>query len=164
MLLCIVVNDCYNYKVNNKLIVIGSILALACQLYGHGWTGMITFSVGYLIPFFLLFLLFVCRMLGAGDIKVFCMIGGFYGWQMGVQCIFYSFLVGAVFSIISILIHPKLLLRFQYFLNYLYTCFITKKLKPYLSEDTEKLAILHFTVSIAVGFGVLAVRHGLLIE
>lgn len=156
------INDCYNYKVNNKLLLTGTILAFVFQIYEQGGTGLISFSVGYLVPFLLLLLLFLCHMLGAGDIKVFCMLGGFYGWQVSVTCIIYSFIVGAVISIISIIIHPKLLLRFQYFVNYVYTCFIVKKVKPYLSSDTEKPAILHFTICIAIGFVVFIIRQGVL--
>lgn len=149
------VNDCSTFKVSNKLIFAGSMLGLALRIYEQGFLGIFSFAVGYLVPFLVLFLLFLFHMLGTGDIKVFCMIGGFYGIQVGILSIFYAFLISSLFSIILILRYPKLMIRFQYFIRYVYDCFMIKKILPYIASDVDSRAVIHFTISILLAFGML---------
>lgn len=143
-----------DYKVNNFLIVLGMVGGLIYQIAGHGISGVWEFFLGFFVPIVILFLLFLFRMLGAGDIKLFAVIGGFYGATIGIRCIIYSFLIGAIISLLYLLKHHNFLRRFQYFFNYVSRCVTYKELQPYLSEEaiSEKTGIIHFTIAIALGY------------
>ena len=53
---------------------------------------------GLLVPILILGILFIFRMLGAGDIKLLSVIGSMIGPTKILNCISYSFLIGAVIS------------------------------------------------------------------
>ena len=62
------------------------------QGYAHGVEGLLAGGQGMLIGFVILYGLFWIRVLGAGDVKLFCAIGAFMGnevWNMLLYtCIF----------------------------------------------------------------------------
>lgn len=60
---------------------------------------MVHFLVNISIPVILLFLLFQMRVIGAGDIKLFSMAGGFLSTKQLVYLMVTSFLVAAVVGV-----------------------------------------------------------------
>lgn len=72
-----VVMDFGNGRISNRLIVSGLIWGLAFRLLGEGSAGAVHFLMNISIPVILLFLLFSLCILGAGDIKLFSIAGGF---------------------------------------------------------------------------------------
>ena len=72
-----VVTDFGEARISNRLIASGLIWGLAFRIMGDGSAGIIHYLVNISIPVILLFLLFQMRALGAGDIKLFSVAGGF---------------------------------------------------------------------------------------
>lgn len=72
-----VVMDTKSGTISNRLIISGLIWGLAFRLMEEGSAGAVHFLVNISIPVILLFLLFQLRVLGAGDIKLFSVAGGF---------------------------------------------------------------------------------------
>ena len=153
--------DFKDYKVNNYLIVLGMAGGCCYQVVSHGSSGIGEFLIGFTVPIVVLFVLFLLRMLGAGDIKLFAVIGGFYGVTLGIRCIVYSFLIGAILSLLYLLKHQSFLTRFQYFFNYVSRCITCKQVQPYRSEEViaENSGIIHFTLAIAMAYYVLLLIH-----
>ena len=54
--------------------------------------GMIIFLTGAAVPLILLGILFIFRMLGAGDVKILCALGGIMGPRTVTECIVYTHL------------------------------------------------------------------------
>ena len=75
--LTLAVMDFGNGRISNRLIVSGLIWGLAFRLLGEGSAGAVHFLMNISIPVILLFLLFSLCILGAGDIKLFSIAGGF---------------------------------------------------------------------------------------
>ena len=94
-----VVMDFGNEKISNRLIVSGLIWGLAFRLLGEGSAGIVHFLVNISIPVIFLFLLFQMRALGAGDIKLFSVAGGFLTIQQLVYLIPTAFVVAAVIGV-----------------------------------------------------------------
>ena len=65
-------------------------------------------AAGILLPFLLLFPLFYLRMLGAGDIKLFCALGSLLDLKI-LPCMVCSFLIGGLYSLLILLLHKNLL-------------------------------------------------------
>ena len=100
-----------------------------------------------------LWLLFRLRMLGAGDIKLFAVIGGVTGTSVwSIMC--YSFLAGGILAVIQMVYHRSLRNRIQYLLQYIQTCFIKKELISYESGfDTGNTKnTIHFSSAIIMGY------------
>jgi len=79
LLLLAVRMDLRSYKISNHLILIGIITGFLFDVYEYGQAGISLWLPGILLPVILLFPLFIIKALGAGDIKLFSVIGSFYG-------------------------------------------------------------------------------------
>lgn len=93
-----VVDGIQRAKVDNAWLLFCLVISLTVQLMERGTGGFIAWSFGACTPFLVLGWLFLFRMLGAGDIKLFCVMGSVLGPGTILRCIAYSFLIGAVIS------------------------------------------------------------------
>ena len=140
-------------KVSNVLIILGYLSSLIFQVGQAKWRGLQVWGVGLALPILLLFLLFYFKMLGAGDIKLFSVIGSFYGPKVAVDVIVSAILAGGVISCISLLRNRNSKERFLYFLSYTNQIRLFRKRIPYIrKEDKGKPYTLHFTICILIGF------------
>lgn len=112
----------------------------------HGWK---IFMGGTLAPIILLFPLFLGKMLGTGDIKVFSVLGSVMGVKKIVYCLVTSFLVGAVISVPVLIFRCNARERFSYFFTYLKKVLETRTFPPYLMPGKHPENI-HFTIPIFV--------------
>lgn len=144
-------------KVPNILIAAG--LGIACwfRMMESGRAGFWQFLGGGILPLLLLAALFYFRMLGAGDIKLFCVIGGFLGTEGLLSCMAVSFLTGAVLSLILLFKRRILKKRLQYFFAYIGEFIRTGIWVPY-RDGMDREAGFCFTVPIF--FSVLLVLSG----
>ena len=72
-------DDLRSGRISNQLIVTGLLAGFLCQVVQYKAAGIVLFLGGSLLPLLLFGMLFYFRMLGAGDIKLFCVVGGFLG-------------------------------------------------------------------------------------
>lgn len=77
------------------------------------------------------FVLFIFRMMGAGDIKMAALICGYLGFQTGALSIFIAFLIGAFWSLIKLIGYGSFIFRFSYFLTYIRYVIQTGKITAY---------------------------------
>jgi len=78
--------DFREMRISNRLIASGLMMGLALRILGEGGAGIVHFLVNISIPVILLFLLFQLRVIGAGDIKLFSVAGGFLSMRSVVIC------------------------------------------------------------------------------
>ena len=150
--------DIQRAKVDNAWLLFCLVISLTVQLMERGTGGFIAWSFGACTPFLVLGWLFLFRMLGAGDIKLFCVMGSVLGPGTILRCIAYSFLIGAVISAALMISGGILCQRIQYLFCYVSDFFKTGKRKPYgkrCSRRTQTarrprlpLENFHFTVPI----------------
>ena len=97
------VSDVKTRRIPNRLILLG--LGLACLLAafpaqaahgteGGGWGALLRVLGGCGLPLLFPGVLYLGRALGAGDVKLFCMIGAFTGPFAVMEIILMSFLAG----------------------------------------------------------------------
>ncbi len=77
------------------------------------------------------FFLFLCRMIGAGDIKLTALICGFLGFRAGALAVGLGFLIGAFWSFIKMAGSGSLFARLSFLLAYIRHVFQTGKLTTY---------------------------------
>lgn len=147
-----VISDLYSYKVKNQITFGFMTIALIYNLAAIGSEGLCYTLLGIVIPILILFPLYMSKMLGAGDIKLFSALGAFVGYKVIAICIAYSFIVGAFTAIIIMIIRKNAIQRFQYFFNYIKCCLLCMAVVPYgdfnMKQDGSKM---HFTIPIAIG-------------
>ncbi|MBS6193963.1 MAG: prepilin peptidase [Clostridiales bacterium] len=108
------------------------------------WGGALT---GTAVPLFILFPLFLGKMIGTGDIKVFAVLGCAMGAGKILQCMILAFLLGAVISLPVLIFRCNIRERFAYFFTYLNQVFTTKTFPAYLAPG-KRPENIHFTIPI----------------
>lgn len=148
VLIAAVIMDLRTRKIKNWLILVGLTSGFLLRLVIEGKAGVISFLAGSLFPVILLFVLFLFRIIGAGDVKLMAVTGGFLGIHSILRCIIITFILSAGFALIKILKYHNLRNRMQYLANYLSKLMKTKKLEPYYQESMEDKHILYMSVFI----------------
>ena len=97
------VMDIHFRKISNRLIVIGLGVGLIRRLLLEGSAGLLVGVFQIILPVIFLYLFFLIGALGAGDIKLFSLIGGFVNFKELVTCVIAAFVIGAIWSLVRLL-------------------------------------------------------------
>lgn len=152
-----VVQDLQSMKISNRLILAGLVLSLVFGII-LGRAPQILYILGNIFfPVIVLYLLYLLGVLGAGDIKLFSVIGGFTNFKTLTDCILAALLVGAIISVGKMLHNRNL--QFSLFKG---SVFIRELLHgnfmSYRKSMVQKENLMHFSVAILLGFMVVRVR------
>lgn len=142
-----VLYDLSSGRIPNSMILAGLGMGLIYQTVWLGPAGILVYLGGVLLPLLLLGTLYYFRMIGAGDIKLLCVAGGFVGPAACFSCIVCSILLGGVISLILTLYYRNLLQRFLYFFEYMGEYTRTKTWCSYL-QNTDSQARFCFSVPV----------------
>lgn len=128
-------------KVSNCWILLGIAVFLTSRLMvfirGPSETvaDFFTDSIGFMLRFILVilifFVLFLFHMMGAGDIKVMALIGGYLGLSEGFRIIFYGLTASALWSLLFMIHKKNLMKRIQYFFRFMHCFFVTGEIRAY---------------------------------
>lgn len=141
-----VVMDISNMRISNGWILC-SLLTGFLFCFSRNGNGPYEFFLGVTIPAAALGWLFVFRMLGPGDIKLFCALGGIMGVHDIWRCIEFSFLAGAVISLAILIFCGNPAERLRYLTSYLEDYLRTGIRKPYYHRGFA-LENFHFTIPV----------------
>lgn len=96
--------DVKENKISNKLNVLGTVIGMLLALIlPH--RGVLDAALGVVACFLCGLLCWNLKLFRAGDAKLFCAMGSFLGWQLGLSCILYAIIVGSLIGI------PKLIVQ-----------------------------------------------------
>ncbi len=109
--------------------------------------GLAAFAGGALLPLVLLFLLFYFRMMGAGDIKLLSVLGGFTGIRGSLAILAGSFLIGGALSAVRLTADRAWVGRFRFFFRYVQNYRITGLRIPYRPAERGRES-LHFAIPV----------------
>ncbi len=125
-------------RIPNLLIVIGAVYGLMRVFYYQNFFSHIP---GIIFPILIFYPLFKIGTLGAGDIKLFSLIGFYVSFMESLYCILLAFVIGAVFSLISLKQEGNLSDRITYLMSYLKDCIYQKQIRYYyIDAHGKKLA------------------------
>lgn len=152
-----VVLDFLCYRISNRLIAAGMMLALVLGYAQGGVQQMILVLRNMSFPVIVLYLFYRMRAIGAGDVKLFSMIGGFLNFRQIVWCMGISFVIGAVLSLGKMLRNGTLYRGLLEGGSYIWGL-MGGKWQEYLPSGDTKDHVIHF--SLAILLGMLAVLIG----
>ena len=127
--------DFYRGKIPNVLIVIGCCYGLIRLLY---YQDIIRFIPGILFPIIILFPLYKIGVIGAGDIKLFSLLGFYFTFMETIFCIFIAFVLGAVISALSFIRYDNFVERMTYLFSYLKECLSLGHFRYYYLDSKGK--------------------------
>ena len=135
---CAALMDIQRAKVDNGWLLFCVLVSLFTRIWKMDVSSLGSWILG---------ILFIFRMLGAGDIKLLSVIGSMIGPTKILNCISYSFLIGAVISAALMISSGIVCQRILYLLHYISVYFKTGKREPYYKSGMP-LENFHFTVPI----------------
>ena len=142
-----VLMDLYQMRIKNSWIIFSFLLGFINEFCIGEEKYLLFFICGAFVPLVLLGWLFYFRMLGSGDIKLFCVLGTVMGPYRVLWCIWYAFLIGAVLSLAVLMLCGNFRQRFRYLTGYLEEYLRTGRPEPYYQKGNT-LENIHFTVPI----------------
>lgn len=148
-------SDLRSYKIKNSIIFPFILSGLAINCYYSGVDGMLASLLGIIFPAVLLMVLFALKMLGAGDIKLFCAIGAIMGIDFVLRTIAYSFICGGLIALALLVLRKNGRQRLIHLISYIIALLFTLSLQPYTNfNDKSDGAKFHFSYAIAFGTAV----------
>lgn len=152
LIIAALISDFRTYRINNRIILIFLTAGVMTGLVQDGLSGLPSSLLGASLPLLLLFWFYLPRMLGAGDIKLFCAIGAVMGIGFITWCIAWSFLAGGLTALAVMLARRNVIQRFRYLGYYLKACFLSGSILEYSElSDSSDGAKFHFSLAIAFG-------------
>lgn len=146
LLLLAVSMDLRSMKISNRLIFFGLVFSLIRRFLNDGIAGLFAGIILISIPVIFLYLLFLAGALGAGDIKLLSLVGGFVNFKELMWCMIITFIFASVFSLGKMIYYGTFLLSMKHAGRYL--CDILHgKWEKYQPISTES-GYIHFSVAI----------------
>lgn len=141
-------------RIPNGFIILGTGIGILGGLRYH--TDLLQPVFSMLLAFLLMYPLFKIGALGAGDVKVFMMIGSFMNKKELLAVMVSTFIIGAVFSLIKLFTEHNGRERIEYFLSYISEVARTGHWKIYGEHMLQDYQLyrknkIHFTVPILFG-------------
>ena len=115
-------------KIPNMLIVTGALYGLMRVFY---YQTLFRHISGIIFPILIFYPLYKIGTIGAGDIKLFSVIGFYVSFMESMYCIFLAFVIGAIFSFFYMKREENLADRISYLISYLKDCLNKKQFRNY---------------------------------
>ena len=151
--------DLSRYRIPNALLVDGLFISLFRRLELQGLNSVWSWLAGMIIPLTLYFILFRLRMFGASDGKLMAVVGSYVGVPGVFFVLFYSLIIGALFSIIKMILLHNLFERWLRLRTYVRDVLRTGRMQGYYDRKRDgESGVIPFGV--AIGFGTLISMMG----
>lgn len=165
LLLLALISDLRTYKIKNSITYSFMFVGMAVNLSGEGLKGLLFSLQGIILTAVCLFILYIIRVVGAGDVKLLCAVGALMGAPFALSAAICSFICGGFIASGIILARHNRSERFKYFIQYIKSCFLTMKLLHYTDfKDIGESGKFHFSIAIASGTAAVIILSGLGLE
>lgn len=147
--LFVIKQDIKTYKISNRYIAVGLLVGLIIRVYEQGIYGLLMWGIGILAPVVILFPLSMIRVFGAGDVKVFAVLGGYFSYEYAIRCMIISVLFGAILAVVKLIQTNSYSQRIQYFFSYVSQVMYSKKVIPYYNPERDgRDCVIHYSIAI----------------
>lgn len=104
LIIAAVITDYKYFKIPNILNLWGLITTIFLNMLLGVPDNLSSIIIGFLLPFFLLYFVFIVGGIGAGDIKLLCVIGGIIGMNSSMRFTIFCFLTSGILGIVKLLL------------------------------------------------------------
>ena len=153
LLLIVVVSgitDLLNRKIYNCITFPGVVMGVALNCHIHGFNGLITSLLGFIICAVIFIILFIWGGFGAGDVKLMMAIGAIAGHKLIFDLILYSAIAGGIMANIVIIKNKKFIQTWKNVLRFF--LFLVPKYHL-ISEPLEKKNSILIPYGYAISMG-----------
>ncbi|TVY10116.1 A24 family peptidase [Paenibacillus cremeus] len=149
MLAIAFITDTAKQQIPNVLNVIGIFTGLLLHWLLDGWDGLAFATMGLVCGFIPMFVLYLLRAVGAGDVKLFTALGSLTGAGFSLYVMVFSLLAAGMGGIILLLFRKDGMWRLQW-LSYLFIRLFVCRDWTVFKQVTPAAETLHFPFMWAV--------------
>ena len=142
--------DMYCMRISNRLIVAGLVSSFLLRIGQGGWSELLPYLGNILFPVVTLYLLYLSGGLGAGDIKLFSIIGGFTNFICLAQCMIAAFVIGGALGIAKMIFRRNVGKQMNRVYDYL-RLLVSGRYKSFERIEGKEGNLIHFTLAIFLG-------------
>ena len=138
-------------KIDNRLIVFGLLSGIGfhiCVLRTNSWADVILAMV---LPIMICWVLFRIRALGAGDIKLFCVVGCLNGTEVVVNTMIGAILIAAGYAFFYLVKSRQFFAAFSDLFYYAERTIAQKRLRSYRTYASA-VRKMHFSPAVLLGY------------
>lgn len=129
--------DYLSKKIPNALLVVMFLVGLAQQIVENGESG-IFFVVRAVSVCLVLYPLFQIGTIGAGDVKLYGICGGYLPGEKFLFFFFVSLLIAAMISLLKMVYEGNMTERLRYFGDYVFSVLSAGKIRMYIEDERER--------------------------
>ena len=138
--------DILSYKIPNLWIGIGMAAGLVLMARGGGFL-MIGQALAQIIIIFMVFYPFyLLKGLGAGDVKLFMLLGCYIRGVTYIHCLFVAMLFAGIWAVLKMVMYQESRERLCYLGRYCKKAIITGTLESYEVDKQEKRSVIRLSI------------------
>lgn len=160
ILICAVTGDLLDYKIRNPVIIAGWAAGIFFNAFSSGFSGIFHTIFCIVITIIAGFPVFMAGGAGAGDIKLFSVIGGLYGLAFLVKVVMLFLVMAGAVSFVKLIKKGALVSRIKAFIYYILHIGIIKDRYYNMERDGTEFAICLAPVIAAAYFITLFFMEG----
>lgn len=149
-ILIAVYQDIKYKKIKNYLTISIILVGLILSIF-EGIESITDSLFGICLPFFICSLFYILKMLGAGDVKLYCALGSVMGKVWIINCMMLSILFGGALALLIMIFYGILFERLKYLFNYLKNLILMQEIIPYQDFTNSNKATFPYAIAIAFG-------------
>lgn len=153
LLLITVYTDLKSSKIKNVYVFSAAFLGIFINIFYNGFFGLELSVKGIVFPILSLGIFFYARLIGAGDVKLFCSIGALFGLNFVFFTMAYAFIIAGVFAIIFLVMKTHIKSIALVFYKNIKICLLTNSLNPLQYKSTK------YTIRLAPAIAMGAILH-----
>lgn len=150
MLLCVLlvaaIVDIFWLRIPNLCIIVGMVLGVGYQLWLDEGSQLGYVALRVIMVFMMLYPFYLCRGLGAGDIKLFMIMGCFLDTQEYVSCLIVTMLLAGGCSVVKMVCFAQGRQRLVYLLEYCRKAALTGAIDTYEVDKKDSRKIIRLSV------------------
>lgn len=133
-----VITDILYYKIPNFLIIVGSIACLITRFAMNGFYGIGEALLCCILICLLMFPFFLIHGIGAGDVKLFCMMALYLDVKTSLKCFAVTFVIAAVIAVTKMVLQKNLVGRVIKIWYYLQGLLLTNHFEAFEEKSYMK--------------------------
>jgi len=162
LLLLALISDLKTYRIKNSITYGFMFVGLTANLAIEGFEGLVFSLQGIMLPAACLIVLYMMRVVGAGDVKLLSAVGAVMGAGFALYATAYSFICGGFIASAVILLSRNGKERFRYLITYIKSCLLSMELLKYADfQDKQKTGKFHFSIAVVSGTAAVIIVHGM---
>ena len=138
--------DLRSYRIPNLCICIGAVAGLIMTYVSYSFAGILSALVSMLIIFMAFYPFYLLGGIGAGDVKLFMMVGCYIKQDALFRYLLVTMVLAAAWSVVKMLVYAESRERLFYLGRYIRKAVLTGTIDEYQIDKTQKRCVTRLSI------------------